>query len=292
MAASRTLPGRLLAALPAGLLAAALLTTPALAQEQAAPVPREFPRDIAPSKIILVGDSTTAVIGGWGPSFCARHVTSFAACLNLARGGRSSRTYMQERSWELALHEASVPGYQHTWVLIQFGHNDQPGKTRSTELAEEFPGYIRRYVEDTRRAGAIPVLVTPLTRRIFENGRLMNDLEPWAEAVRRVAAETGALLIDLNAESSAAVQAMGEDAADRFAQLPKGAQPTGQQAPAPATEVNVVPTAVPHLSFDRTHLGTAGADYFAAMMARLLAQGVPDMRGLLVVQPDPSAPNP
>jgi lysophospholipase L1-like esterase len=282
----------------AGLLAFATAPLPALAQATpaSAPVAREFPRDITPSKIILVGDSTTAVIGGWGPSFCARHVTSFAACLNLARGGRSSRTYMQERSWELALNEARVPGYRHVWVLIQFGHNDQPGKTRSTELAEEFPGYIRRYVEDTRRAGAIPVLVTPLTRRMFTDGRLVNDLEPWAEAVRRVAAETGALLVDLNATSSAAVQAMGEAAADRFAQLPPGSQATGQQpaaATTPATtEVNVVPTAVPRLSFDRTHLGTAGADYFAAMMARLLADSVPDMRSLLVLQPDPATPAP
>ncbi|KHL24778.1 lysophospholipase [Croceibacterium mercuriale] len=277
----------------AGLLALATAHMPASAQDTPSPAPvaREFPRDITPSKIILVGDSTTAVIGGWGPSFCARHVTSFAACLNLARGGRSSRTYMQERSWELALHEAQVPGYGHVWVLIQFGHNDQPGKTRSTELAEEFPGYIRRYVEDTRRAGAIPVLVTPLTRRMFTNGQLVNDLEPWAEAVRRVAAETGALLVDLNAESSGAVQAMGEAAADRFAQLPPGSQATGQ-APAATTEVNVVPTAIPRLSFDRTHLGTDGADYFAAMMARLLAGSVPDMRGLLVLQPDPAPPAP
>jgi hypothetical protein len=57
-------------------------------------VPREMPKRIQPSKIILVGDSTTAVFGGWGPSFCADHVTAFVARLNVARGGRSSRTYM------------------------------------------------------------------------------------------------------------------------------------------------------------------------------------------------------
>lgn len=271
------------------LAATLLLALPPVDNAQSTePVAREFPRDITPSKIILVGDSTTAVIGGWGPSFCAYHVSSFAACLNLARGGRSSRTYMQERSWELALGEAKVPGYQNVWVLIQFGHNDQPGRTRSTELAEEFPGYIRRYVEDTRRAGAIPVLVTPLTRRMFENGRLNNDLEPWAAAVRKVAEETGAALVDLNAESSAAVQAMGEAAADRFAQLPPGSTPTGD-APAAgtSTEVNDRPTVVPRLSFDRTHLGTEGANYFAAMMARLLAEEVPEMRGVLVLDPTP-----
>ena len=116
-------------------LAAALLS-PTLAHAQATQ-PSPAVKPIAPSKIILVGDSTTAVFGGWGPSFCAYHVTSFMACVNLARGGRSSRTYMQERSWDIALGEAKVPGYKHVWVLIQFGHNDQPGNSRSTELAQE-----------------------------------------------------------------------------------------------------------------------------------------------------------
>jgi lysophospholipase L1-like esterase len=108
-----------------------------------------------------VGDSTTAVIGGWGPIFCADHVTSFVACLNLARGGRSSSSYRAEGSWDIALGEMAAPGYAE---LIQFGHNDQPGKPGcSTDLATEFPVNMRRYVEETRARGAVPILLTPLT---------------------------------------------------------------------------------------------------------------------------------
>ncbi|WP_211294922.1 rhamnogalacturonan acetylesterase [Novosphingobium guangzhouense] len=251
------------------------------------PVSREFPKAIEPSKIILVGDSTTAVIGGWGPSFCAYHVTSFAACVDLARGGRSSRTYMQEKSWHLALKEAQVPGYRNVWVLIQFGHNDQPGNSRSTELAQEFPGYIRRYVDDTRAVGATPILVTPLVRRVFENGRLVNDLEPWAQAVRQVAKATGAALIDLNALSAAAAVELGPKQSERFAQLPRSTAPA-KDAPARAqTEVNVQPTATPRLSYDNTHLGEEGADYVAAIMARALADTIAPMRPLLVVERRP-----
>jgi lysophospholipase L1-like esterase len=256
-----------------------LLATPVAAQT--AP---EQPRPIAASKIILVGDSTTAVVGGWGPSFCAYHVTSFAACVNLARGGRSSGSYRAEGSWALALAEMRAPGYRNVWVLIQFGHNDQPGKPgRSTDLATEFPANLARYVDEARAAGARPVLVTPLTRRTFKDGKLQNDLEPWAAAVRKVAAEKKVPLLDLNAESSAAVQAMGEAAADRFAQLPPGSVPIGPAAGATATtEVEVQPMAQPHLSFDRTHLGVEGANYFAAMVTRELAAAVPEMRPLLV----------
>jgi hypothetical protein len=40
--------------------------------------------------------------------------------------------------------------------------------------------------------------------------------------------------------------------------------------------------AQPKLSFDRTHLGIDGANYFAAMVTRELAAAVPEMRPLLV----------
>ncbi|MGK6319306.1 rhamnogalacturonan acetylesterase [Sphingomonas sp. DT-204] len=254
-----------------------LLLAAALATQAAPPPPPAQP--IRASKIVLVGDSTTAVAGGWGGAFCAEHVTSFVACLNLARGGRSSGSYRAEGSWDLALAEMRTPGFVKTWVLIQFGHNDQPGKPgRSTDLATEFPANLRRYVEETRAAGAIPVLVTPLTRRTFQDGRLVGDLDPWAAAVRKVAAELKVPLIDLNARSAAAVQAMGEAGADTLAQLPKGAAPTGDTA---ASEVNDQPFARRKLSFDRTHLGAKGAAVFAAMVAHELAVAVPDTARLL-----------
>lgn len=251
---------------------------------------------IRASKIVLIGDSTTQVQSGWGGSFCSEHVTSFAACVNLARGGRSSGSYFAEGSWELALAEMRTPGFVNTWVLIQFGHNDQPGKPgRSTDLATEFPANLRRYVNEARAAGARPVLVTPLTRRMFEDGRLKNDLEPWAAAARAVAAELNVPLVDLNARSSGAVQAMGGTLANEMAQRPPSAEVAaaakqGKSLPAStgvaSTEVNDKPAiegmAQPKLSFDYTHLGRRGADYFSAMVTEELALNVPDMRPLLV----------
>ena len=266
-------------------VALSLLALPATAQTAppAAAVPEPI-KHIQPSKIILVGDSTTAVFGGWGPSFCGYHVTSFMACVNLARGGRSTSNYRAEGSWDVALSEMRTSGYRDIWVLIQFGHNDQPGKPgRSTDLATEFPANLKHYVEEVRAAGAKPVLVTPLTRRSFANGKLVNDLAPWAAATRKVAAEMNVPLIDLNADSSAAVDAMGSAAADRFAEVP----PDAPQAAAPtaspgSTEVMVKPMARPKLSFDHTHLGVEGADYFATMVTRELSVAVPEMRPLLV----------
>jgi lysophospholipase L1-like esterase len=119
---------------------------------------------------------------------CRRFSTTLA-CLNLARGGRSTLSYRAEGLWDrviarLKVAEPGVPRH----VLIQFGHNDQPGKPgRSTDLATEFPAKLARFVAEVRAAGGQPVLGTPLTRRSFREGRVVNDLAPWAEAVRRVA---------------------------------------------------------------------------------------------------------
>jgi len=251
---------------------------------------------IRASKIVLVGDSTTAVQGGWGGSFCAGHVTSFAACVNLARGGRSSGSYIAEGSWKLVLEELKTRGFANTWVLIQFGHNDQPGKPgRSTDLATEFPANLRRYVNEARAAGAKPVLLTPLTRRMFKDGKLQDDLAPWAETTRRIAAEMDVPLVDLHAKSRAAIESMGPTEANTLAQRAPSdevaaAAMKGTSLPAStgvtAVEVNDQPPvpgmAQPKLSFDYTHLGKSGADYFSRMIAAELALAVPEMRPLLI----------
>lgn len=278
----------------AGLCLALLAGT---AQAQTAPQDRPPAVPIKASKIILVGDSTTQVLSGWGGSFCAYHVTSFAACVNLARGGRSTYSYRAEGSWDLALAEMKAPGFVKTYVLIQFGHNDQPGKPgRSTDLATEFPANLKRYVEESRAAGAEPVLLTPLTRRQFKDGKLDRDLDAWAASIRKVAAELQVPLVDLNKRSADAVEALGPSMANRFAQAApvrevSAAALTGTTianpatpaaAPAPQNNAAVEPLGDAKLAFDYTHLGPVGADFFSKMVADGLAVAVPKMRPLLV----------
>ncbi|MEO5492411.1 MAG: rhamnogalacturonan acetylesterase [Sphingomonas sp.] len=255
---------------------------------------------IKPSKIILVGDSTTQVNSGWGGSFCATRVTSFAACANLGRGGRSTKSYRAEGSWDLALAEMKIPGYVNTWVLIQFGHNDQPGKPgRSTDLASEFSANLRRYATEVRAAGAKPILLTPLTRRFFKNGQITRDLDPWADAVRKVAKEMNVPLVDLNARSATIIQAMGPAMAGHYSlglpdaamvgsalggnsgEKPIGAPTPPQPAPPP------LPDGLPRVgvrgdAFDYTHLNRDGADLFAGVVAIELAIALPEMRPILI----------
>src|SRR5262249_33370922 len=130
-----------------------------------------------PVRIILVGDSTVAPVNGWGPGFCAL-TSPEVTCVNLGKNGRSTSSYRAEGSWDKVIEQLKSGGsFRATYVLIQFGHNDQPGKAgRSTDLATEFPANMRRYAQEVAAAGGKPVLVTPLTRRSFQNGKLKADL--------------------------------------------------------------------------------------------------------------------
>jgi lysophospholipase L1-like esterase len=228
-----------------------------------------------PVRFILVGDSTMANTSGYGDAFCAR-VNRANTCINLAKGGRSSGSFRAEGRWDEV--EGLLRGaaaYSTTYVLIQFGHNDQPGKPgRSTDLKTEFPVNMARYAQEVKALGGVPVLVTPLTRRTFKDGVLENNLAPWADVIRATAIAQKTPLLDLNAESYAAVQAMGQDEADTLAMVPR---PAGYDAPPVAGKVEVAGAA--KTAFDRTHLGAKGAAYFSRMVMEEIKRAMPEAAG-------------
>lgn len=229
-----------------------------------------------------------AIHNGWGPGFCAglaRQVT----CVNMAKNGRSSASYRSEGLWTGVMDALKHNGdYAATYVLIQFGHNDQPGKPgRSTDLATEFPVNMRQYVREVISAGGRPVLITPLTRRRFKDGELIDGLAPWADAVKLVAAAEHVPVLDLHSDSMIAVQKMGPAEADTLAQAPPpadGGSASGTSIPAPPA-VQTPPAnaeaarseqAAPR--FDYTHLGAKGAAFFGRMVAAELAQAIPELQ--------------
>lgn len=277
------------------LVAGLALATPFAASAQNAQRERTDAPKLEPYKIILVGDSTMAPHSGWGGAFCAKHVKSSVACLNLGRGGRSTRSFRAEGSWDAAIAEAKVPGYRARYVLIQFGHNDQSTSNpeRWTDQTTEFPANLKRMVEEVRAAGAEPVLVTPLTRREFRDGKLRNTLASWSEEVRKVAVATKTPLVDLNARSAAVTERMGAVDSLAFAQEPptdeeRAAAQAGTTLSArPAPEVTppanpTGPRGYVTRKFDYTHLGDVGAAAIAKLMVRDLAVAVPALRSQIL----------
>ncbi|NIA57716.1 hydrolase [Massilia sp. TW-1] len=238
-----------------------------------------------PVRFILVGDSTMARTSGYGNAFCERVIVA-DTCLNLARAGRSSASFRGEGRWdEVQGLLRGAAAYRATYVLIQFGHNDQPGKPgHSTDLASEFPANMMRYARDVRALGGVPVLVTPLTRRNFVDGVLDNNLRPWADAALKVGRQEHVAVLDLNADSYTAVQAMGQDEADTLAVEPR---PAGWVGPAVlpgspgyglATPENVRQPSALRTAFDRTHLGRKGSAFFSRMVETELNKALPELR--------------
>lgn len=206
------------------------------------------------NRVILVGDSTMAPHNGYGNDLCQR-LGAETECWNLAKNGRSSKSFREEGLWADILSKLqSSPGVKTQWLLIQFGHNDQPGKPgRSTLLETEYPANLERYVLEARGAGLTPVLVTPLIRRSFKDGQHIDDLAPWAHSMKNVADKLNVQVIDLHASSRQKVREVGSAKADRYAVSPPGTP-----------------------SFDRTHLGPLGACVFAAQVAAELPRVTQD----------------
>lgn len=222
------------------LLAAQTMIFPRAAQADEKALP--------PLKIVLVGDSTVAPNGGWGNAF-AQLLKPQAQCVNLALGGRSSKSYRDEGHWKDVL--AQKPDY----LFLQFGHNDMPGKgpERETDPQTTYAQNMARYVAEARAIGAKPVLVTSLTRRRFgPDGHIVSDLVPYVEAVKKVASENHVPLVDLNARSIEELNAIGPEAAAQYNRL--GTDPTTP---------------------DRTHLSEKGAQATALLVAREVQTAVP-----------------
>ncbi len=202
-------------------------------------------------KIVLVGDSTVGESDGWGPGF-KHFVSPEVEVVNMAKNGRSSKSYEAEGWWKKALAEKG------DYILIQFGHNDMPGKgpERETDPATTYAANMARYVDEARAAGAKPILVTSLTRRRFgKDDKIDSDLFPYADAVKRVAAEKRVPVIDLHALSIALIDGMGRKASDGLGKM-KSDGKGGQE-------------------MDYTHLGERGSEVFGRVVAEELKKVEP-----------------
>ncbi len=204
-------------------------------------------------KIALVGDSTVTEHAGWGAGFQIA-LSDGAQAVNIAKGGRSSLSYRTEGWWDKAL--ALKPDY----MLIQFGHNDQPGKgpERETDPATTFPQNMARYVDEARAAGIKPILVTSLSRRDWkEDGKIHSSLTPWVEATRKVAREKNVPLIELFDRSIDIYYSLGE----KGTELISAKNATG--------------------GVDHTHLNAVGSECIGTMVADDLKRAVPELDAYL-----------
>ena len=156
--------------------------------------------------VYLIGDSTVTdqmmePWNSWG-QMLPRWFKPPVLIANYAESGETTASFIGERRWPKLLSEIHAGDY----VLMQFGIND-----RAIPI-ERFKQYFVQFIQDTRQHGATPVLVTSQNlRRLDENGKAVATLGGYPDAMREVAKEQNATLIDLNAMSLKLYEAIGPE---------------------------------------------------------------------------------
>lgn len=215
-----------------------------------------FTMPIRQKKIWLCGDSTIAIKQttaypetGWGMPF-VHFWDSTIQVNNLAKNGRSTKTFISEGLWQEVLDGANEGDY----VFIQFGHNDESkDKAERYTNPEAFKNNLIKFVKEARAIKATPILLTPVSRRKFnEAGIAQETHQVYAQLVKEVAGSESVLFIDLNTKSRALYQEFGKDNSTLlFLQLKAGAHPN-----------------YPEGKIDNTHFSELGARLIAQLVLK------------------------
>ncbi len=210
--------------------------------------------------IWLCGDSTIAnkvttayPETGWGMPF-VYFWDSSVQVKNLAKNGRSTKTFINEQLWQQVIDGAAEGDV----VLIQFGHNDESKEKKERYTSpDEFKINLSRFVEEARAKKTIPILLTPVSRRKFDTlGNVLETHRVYTELVKEVALEKNVSYIDLDTKSRALYQQFGkENSALLFLQLKPGEHPN-----------------YPDGKIDNTHFNELGARLIAQLVLQELKQ--------------------
>ena len=207
-------------------------------------------------RIYVVGDSTASYYGperaprtGWG-QVLDTYFDEGVSVHNHAQSGRSSRSFIEQGFLAPLMRELATGDL----LLIQFGHNDEKidDSTRYNEPLEAFPKWLQHYIDLARARQATPVLITPVARRLFDNGVPVDTHGLYAQAIRKIATDQDIALIDLGASSLRLIGALGEQASQRLYLYDRSAE-----------------------TADNTHFSRHGATAIACLVARELIVAQP-----------------
>ena len=248
--------------------------------------------------VFMIGDSTMAdknLTGGtpergWGqmlPGYFSEDIRVD----NHAMNGRSSKSFIDEGRWDKVLSLVKKGDY----VFIQFGHNDEkPKADRHTDPGTTFDANLRKFVNETRAKGGIPVLFNSIVRRNFgvaadaqtvkaavnqddfrkdakhepsaavkpeEGKKLIDTHGAYLDSPRNVAKELNVPFVDMNKITHDLVEGLGPD---------KSKELFMWVAP------NTVP-AMPKGREDNTHLNVYGGRVIAGLTVGAIAEVVPGL---------------
>ena len=182
-----------------------------------------FKREPGKPVVFLTGDSTVKNedkdkdgMWGWGSQAYTIFNPKKITCVNAAKAGRSTRSYLNEGRWE-KVYNSLQPG---DYVLIEFGHNDicsiTDKKARGSiasakdtchvykldngkyEVVYSFGWYLKKFIQDVREKGATPVLVSLTPRNEWPHGKMERRNDSYGKWYREIVDETGVAFLDLH----------------------------------------------------------------------------------------------
>jgi lysophospholipase L1-like esterase len=197
-------------------------------------------------QLFVAGDSTASEYKpnpknqqGWGAVLQPLFDEKKLRVVDVARGGRSSRTFITEGHWDRMLTEVHAGDF----VIIQFGHNDSgavnqepPGSTKPLrargtirgigneseeidnvitgkhETVYSFGWYLRKMIADTRAKGATPILLTLTKTNNWKDGRIPCDTETYRLWTWQTATAEKTAFVDLTRIIGDRFQREGADA--------------------------------------------------------------------------------
>lgn len=211
-------------------------------------------------QIYMAGDSTMSVYDtaktpqrGWGQVF-HEFFNSDVEIHDLARGGRSTKSYIAEGLWQKLIDNVQ----KDDWVFIEFGHNDHDKrKPERYTTPDEYKNNLVRMVKDVLAKGAHPVLLTPIAMRSFgKDGQYHDGHGVYPQYLRDAAKETDVPVIDLDKLFGDVIVQTGVDSSkSMFMNFGPGLY-----------------KAFPQGHTDNTHLRTAGAEKVASLVAAAIRE--------------------
>ena len=240
--------------------------------------------------VFMIGDSTMAnkpyengnPERGWG-MVLQGFFTDDVVVDNHAVNGRSSKSFIDEGRWQTVLGLIRRGDY----VIIQFGHNDEkPQADRHTDPGTTFDANLRRFVEETRAKGGIPILMNSVVRRNFQPVVASNDDdEKLRETVYtgKTVAE-GITLVDTHGEYivapchvASATSTLYVDANKVTHDLEQSLGPEGSKALHMWFKPGENP-AMPKGREDNTHYSVYGAHLVASLLVDEIGKVAPSLR--------------
>ncbi len=201
--------------------------------------------------IYMIGDSTMSEYDiegnprrGWGQLLC-HFFNESVSVYDKAISGASTKSFVDSAYWDAVIDSLKEGDY----LFIQFGHNDE--KENKAELYAaadtDYSENLNEFIIQAREKGAIPILITSIMRRVYdEDSKFIDTHGKYPDAMRKLAKETNTPLIDLHKKTESLIIKHGFEGskelflwidAGKWSEYPDGVEDNSHLSVFGATEV-------------------------------------------------------